>query len=192
MMNKQICQICLSEKRKIKFISAGRVSICQWCISDLSRERISRAESEKKIQELAFSIIEHPPLPVALPTYSNEELINIAKREVIEQIGEKPLCPQNNFNENTERYRAIDKIKSTENIIATIFKSIFFSTNREQQINSLIEIERQKYNQEYQNNLIKYVKEKEAYNLLLNTKITITLGEKSKNKKKLLNSTTKK
>lgn len=76
------CQICLSDRRPVKFKS-NRIRICQWCVTLLQNAPVNPEAIKNHIWEIAKKHVESPP------EKPDEEQIREKAREAI--IGDEPL-----------------------------------------------------------------------------------------------------
>ncbi len=164
-MTYSTCKICLSEKRKIKFVSLGGISICQWCINELSAEHYTLEKVDNEIRKLAIKVCNKPLLPTE-PSRINENELDLHANKIINQkLGGWPEPPHHGFNPYLARSNAIDTIKSKESALGTIFNSIFCAKNRESEIEELVDLQKEEYEQEYCQRNTAYTDALESYEI---------------------------
>lgn len=153
----------MSKKRNIKFLSSGGVPICQWCINDLTNEHYTFEEAKDQVKKLAAKICDKPDCPIEPISIDEHDLELSTNRAVNRLLGDRPEPPRLTFNSYAARCKAIEKIKSQENAIETVFKSIFCSKNRENAIQEIVETEKQNCINSHQQDIATYEKESADY-----------------------------
>ena len=142
-----LCQICCNPKRKTKF-NSPRLTICQWCITDISNANISVDQERTNWQQRYMASRE---------VTIKEEILRL------EALSKTPFPSVDQRKLDQVRARAVDEVVRREGVFTTIYRSLIDNRQRMTEANSIAEIRQEKILSEHQASVLVHEKKQQEY-----------------------------